>query len=69
MRVLSLPQLKSEKGIKFSRQHLDRLMRAKLFPRPIKLGENTNGWIEDEIDAYLIDRIKKRDQSAHAKAA
>jgi prophage regulatory protein len=60
MRVLSLLELKSVKGIKFSRQHLHRLVKAGKFPAPIKLGENTNGWVEREIDEYLNSRIAAR---------
>jgi prophage regulatory protein len=63
MRMLSFPDLKSEKGIRFSRQHIDRLVKAKRFPRPVKLGEQTNGWPEDEIDRWLRDRIKERDEA------
>jgi prophage regulatory protein len=63
MRMLSLPDLR-EKGIKFSRQHLHRLIRAKKFPAPCKLGENTNAWPEPEIDKYLEDRIAVRDERA-----
>lgn len=63
MRMLSLPDLR-EKGIKFSRQHLHRLILAKQFPAPIKLGLNTNAWPEPEIDKYLADRIAARDEQA-----
>jgi prophage regulatory protein len=62
MRILSFSELKSDKGIKFSRQHVHRLVQAGRFPRPVKVGENTNGWIEGEIDTYLIECVKRRDQ-------
>jgi prophage regulatory protein len=48
------------KGIRFSRQHLHRLIRQGLFPRPIKLGKNTNAWLAEEIDAYIAERIADR---------
>lgn len=60
MRMLDVSDLR-EKGIKFSRQHLHRLIRAGKFPRPAKLGENTNAWPEREIDQYIEARIKERD--------
>ncbi len=44
-----------ERGIKFSRQHRDRLIKAGKFPRPVKPGSDPNGtnaWIDTEIDAY-----------------
>jgi prophage regulatory protein len=62
--MLSLAELKTAKGIKFSRQHLHRLIASGKFPRPVKLGANTNAWPESEIDQYLKDRIAARDSVA-----
>jgi prophage regulatory protein len=33
------------------------------FPRPIRLGKRSVGWIEDELDAYIAKRIAERDHS------
>jgi prophage regulatory protein len=57
-KLLSFPQLKSAKGIPFSRQHVHRLVSAGDFPQPIKLGLATNAWLEDEIDAWIEARIE-----------
>ena len=32
------------------------------FPKPINLGSRSVGWIESEIDEWILSRIKKRDQ-------
>ncbi len=32
------------------------------FPRPIRLGARAVGWLEDEIDRYIEQRIADRDQ-------
>ena len=61
MRMLSHKDLVELKGIKFSRQHIHRLIAANKFPRPVKLGENTNAWPEPEVDKYLEERVKARD--------
>ena len=61
MRLLSMPELKTVKGISYSKAHLHRLISA---PRPIKLGENRNAWIESEIDAHIEDKIVERDAEA-----
>lgn len=56
MRLLSFGELKSEKGIRFSRQHVHRLIRAGRFPPPIKpsgMAGGANAWPEDEIDRHL----------------
>jgi prophage regulatory protein len=52
-----------EKGIKYSDVQRWRLIRAGLFPQPIKLGaeHGRNAWIEAEIDRWITDRIAERD--------
>jgi prophage regulatory protein len=67
MRMLSRIELKTKKGIPFSRQHIHRLIAAGKFPPPCKIGENTNAWPEHEIDQYLEDRIRDRDVQTEAK--
>jgi prophage regulatory protein len=71
-KVLSFKQLR-ERGVRFSRVHLGRLMAADKFPKPIALGGNSIAWVEDEVDAWLEARIVERDakptatpQPAHA---
>jgi prophage regulatory protein len=63
MRFLSAEDLIA-RGIKFSRQHRHRLIKEGKFPRPVKLGANTNAWPEPEIDAYQENCIAKRDAAA-----
>jgi prophage regulatory protein len=63
-RLLSFQELKSKKGINFSREHVRRLMKAHRFPKAIKLGDAPNGrvaWSESEIDDWLADRLAERD--------
>lgn len=33
------------------------------FPRPIKLGENSVGWLRVEVEKWLADRIAERDKA------
>jgi prophage regulatory protein len=49
------------KGITYSRQHRDRLIKARKFPPPIALGDNRVGWIESEVEDWLLQRIAARD--------
>lgn len=60
-RLISMEQLRTEKGISYSRAHLHRLIKAKVFPAPIKLGENRNAWVEAEVDAWIDARIAQRE--------
>jgi prophage regulatory protein len=62
LRMLSRDDLRA-RGIKFSRQHLHRLIRQKRFPAPVKIGANTNAWLEPEIDEYLANCVAKRDSA------
>ena len=44
------------KGIKFSRTHIWRLVKAGRFPKPFKFTPGgKNSWIEEEIDALIAD--------------
>jgi prophage regulatory protein len=62
MKILSYPDLRTEKGIRFSRQWIAKLVKARQFPAPVKIGLATNGFVESEIDAWIADRIHARDQ-------
>jgi prophage regulatory protein len=59
-RLLAFEDLRP-KGVPFSKPHLFRLMRKGKFPKPVKLGEITNAWLEEEIDAWIAVRIAARD--------
>jgi prophage regulatory protein len=61
VRLLSREELKTEKGIKFSRVHLFRLVRDKKFPAPVHLGAQTLAWVETEIDAWIKVKISERE--------
>jgi prophage regulatory protein len=63
MRVLSFFDLHDIKGIRWSRQHLGRMIKAGRFPKPLKIGDATVAWAEDEIDAWLGGRMVERDQN------
>jgi prophage regulatory protein len=66
MRLLSYQELKTEKGIRWSRQWLRKLGVAKKFPLPVQIGEASVGFVEDEIDDWIADRIKRRDSKVAA---
>jgi predicted DNA-binding transcriptional regulator AlpA len=66
MKFLSDSDLR-ERGIRFSRQHRDRLIKASKFPKPVKPGGYPNGvnaWIETEIDEYQKRCVQARDENA-----
>jgi prophage regulatory protein len=65
MKMLSYNDL-TAKGISYSAVHLWRLWRVGKFPKPVKLGENRNAWVESEIDKWIADRVKERDSNVAA---
>lgn len=62
-KLLRFPELKLTRGIDFSRRHLLRLEDKGTFPRRVQLSVNAVGWVEDEVDQYVADRIRARDVS------
>jgi len=61
-RLLTYVELKRDKGIRYSREHLRRLELAREFPRRVRVGANTIGWDEAEIDAHLNAKRAARDE-------
>lgn len=61
VRFISRQGLRMEKGVSFSDATLYRKISDGSFPKPVKLGGNTNAWIEAEIDAWFAARIAERD--------
>ncbi len=65
MRLLSFAQLKPEKGIVYSRVHLDRLEKVGRFPRRVSLGGGGRvAWVEEEVDRWIEARVAARDDAA-----
>jgi len=60
MRFISFDDLR-DKGINFSRSYLCRLQKAGKFPKSVKIGAARIGWVEAEIDQWMADCIKQRD--------
>lgn len=60
--LVRLPGVIARTGL--SRSTLYRLVSLGEFPRPIKLGERSSAWNSIEIDAWIADRIAKRDREA-----
>jgi prophage regulatory protein len=64
VRLLSYDELRPQKGIPYSKVHLWRLEREGKFPRRVQLGENRHGWLESEIDDWLLERMAARNVEA-----
>ena len=64
MRILSYDDLKSLKGVSYSKVHIWRLERVGKFPKRVPLGENRHGWLDSEIDKWILARVAERDGDA-----
>ena len=60
MRILSFDDLRSEKGIPYSKVHLWRLERHGKFPKRVQLGQSRHGWLDSEIDDWITARMAER---------
>lgn len=63
MSLIPLHQLPS-KGINYSRNYLDRLIREERFPQPVFLSPRRRAFLESEIDAWIKARVDQRDEAA-----
>ena len=59
-KMLSKRQVKEL--VLYSPQHIARLEAAGQFPKRVRLGTNRVGWVEEEVLAWLQERIDARDQ-------
>lgn len=59
-------QLKAKDGLAESTRY--KMISEGKYPPPVKLGPRLAAWIEDEVDAWIAERIAQRDRSAAPRA-
>jgi prophage regulatory protein len=59
LRAMRLPEVEEKTGLKKSK--LYELISSEKFPKPIYLLGKCRGWIEEEVDSWLMERIGERD--------
>tara|TARA_B100001113_G_C21089132_1_gene613506 strand:- start:606 stop:839 length:234 start_codon:yes stop_codon:yes gene_type:complete len=57
--VIRLAQVKAMTGL--SRSTIYKFMSHKQFPKQIKLGLKSSGWLVDEVDTWIQNQIEDRD--------
>jgi prophage regulatory protein len=55
MEILNLQQVIER--VKYKRSSIYDLVRTGRFPRPIALGPKRRGWIADEVDIWIRERV------------
>ena len=61
-KISILRRKKVEKRVGLSRSTIYQKMQEGSFPKPINLGPRAVGWIENEIENWLMDRVETRDR-------
>lgn len=62
MSILRLPDVKARTGL--SRSAIYAKLSSGAFPKPIKLGVRSIGFVASEIDDWIAERIHERDETA-----
>lgn len=60
MRIIRLHHVMSSTGL--SRSTVYKYIAEGTFPRPVHLGDRCVGWVESEVDEWIMARIEARDR-------
>ena len=56
MRVLSASEVATKTSMSVS--HVRRMVREDKFPKPFALTENRKGWLEQDVDEWISERVR-----------
>jgi prophage regulatory protein len=59
MRFLRKPEAAARVG--YHPEHVMRLVRQDKFPKPVQLGPKSIAFIEEEVEAWMAERVAERD--------
>lgn len=62
MRVIKLKEVLAKTSL--GKTTLYALLKQSQFPKPISLGLRAVGWLESDVDAWILEKIRTRDQQA-----
>lgn len=66
MRLIPYDDLRPEKGIVYTREHIARLVKREKFPAPVPLSSKRIAWLEAEVDAWIAQLAAQRDAKVAA---
>jgi hypothetical protein len=66
-KLIPYDRLEPDYGIRYSRDHLRRKVKAWEFPAPVQVSDARIAWLEDDILRWIDDRIAARDRTGTAK--
>ncbi|KZX60770.1 MULTISPECIES: AlpA family transcriptional regulator [Gammaproteobacteria] len=60
MRIMRLKEVMDTTGL--GRSYIYKLIADGVFPKPVPLGARATGWVSDEVESWILERIGERDQ-------
>lgn len=61
MRIIRLKEVMGLTGL--ARSTVYKYVSEGVFPKPVSLGGRCVGWLESEVNIWILERIKERDRS------
>lgn len=61
MRIMRLKEVMDATGL--GRSYIYKLIADGVFPKPVPLGARATGWVSDEVEFWILERIGERDQA------
>ena len=61
MRIIRLSEVLSSTGL--ARSTVYKYVASGSFPKPVSLGDRAVGWVESEVQEWVLARIAERDQA------
>lgn len=61
MRIIRLKEVIESTGL--ARSTVYKFISDGVFPKPISLGDRCVGWLESEVQDWILDKVKERDLS------
>ena len=61
MRIMSWKEVMDTTGL--GRSYIYKLIADGVFPKPVPLGARATGWVSDEVESWILERIGERDQA------
>ena len=61
MRIMRLKAVMDTTGL--GRSYIYKLIADGVFPKPVPLGARATGWVSDEVESWILERIGERDQA------
>lgn len=64
MRIIRLREVMATTGL--ARSTVYKYISEGLFPKPVSLGERCVGWVEEEVQDWVMEKIEERDAALRA---